>query len=164
MPRRDEQRRPFDVGVVEHAHRVPEAAGDVDVHHPQTAGSHRIPVGHRHDGDFLHTEDVLKASIMHERGVERQLGRPRIAEDVSDPRRVQNLEKNFDAGHCEFLLPPRSRRRRSSLAADSRRCQSPLRHDPRCSSSTPLRHVFGPRIFSDASSSRFRFRKDRVQV
>ena len=79
---RDQQRRPFAIGVVEHAHRVAQAAADVQVDDAQRPRGHGIAVGHGHHRHFLQAQDVLKAAIADQRVVQRQLGRARIAEEM----------------------------------------------------------------------------------
>ena len=88
------------MGVVEHAHRVSQAARDVQVDHAEPARGHREPVGHRHHGHFLQAEDILKPPIGDERIVERHLGRAGIAEDVLHAELGEQVEQRLDSGSC----------------------------------------------------------------
>ena len=94
----DQQRRPFAIGVVEHAHRVAQAARDVQVDDAQAARGHRVAVGHRHHGHFLQAEDVLKPPVADQRVVQRHLGRAGIAEDVPHAEAGEQVEEGLDAG------------------------------------------------------------------
>ena len=94
----DQQRRAFAIGVVEHAHRVAQAAGDVQVDDAQPPRGHREAVGHRHHGHFLQAEDVLKAAVADQRVVERHLGRAGIAENVPHAELGEQVQESVNAG------------------------------------------------------------------
>ena len=93
LPRRHEQRRARLLGVVEHAHGVPEARGHVHVDDAELPGGLRVAVGHRDDGRLLEPEHVAERRLLGEGVHERQLRRPRIAEQVLDALLLQDLQE-----------------------------------------------------------------------
>ena len=70
----------------------------MNVDHAELARSLRVPVGHCHHGNFLQTEYQLEARMVDERIEQRQLGRPRVAEEVRDAFVDKELEEGAAAG------------------------------------------------------------------
>lgn len=103
LPGSDEEGRAFAVGVVEHAHCVAEAAGDVQIDDAEPARGHRVAVGHRHDGHFLQAEDVLEAAVGDEGVVERHFGRAGIAEYMPHAVAGEEVEEDVDSGFCHGI-------------------------------------------------------------
>ena len=95
LARGEEQRRPGFHRVVEHAHRVPEAGRDVDVHRAEAARGLGVAVGHRDRDRLLERQDVVDPGLTREAVHQRQLGRPRVAEHDRDAFLLQDLEERL---------------------------------------------------------------------
>ena len=82
-------------GVVERSHAVPEPGADVEVRDPDPAGRLSPRVGHGHRDRLLQGEDVPDRGVVLEGVHERELGRPRVAEEVLDPLGYQGLHHDL---------------------------------------------------------------------
>ena len=82
-------------GVVERAHAVPEPGADVQVRHPDPAGRLRPGIRHGHRDRLLQGEDVSDRGIVLEGVHERELGRPRVSEEILDPLGDQGLHHDL---------------------------------------------------------------------
>ena len=93
----DDERRAIPVCGEDVAHRVSHAYRGVQVHEGGVARCLRVAVGHAHDDRLLQAEDV--AEVRREIPEQRQLGRPRVAEDRRDPEGAQQVEDGGSDGH-----------------------------------------------------------------
>ncbi len=97
LPGRDQEGRARAMGVVEHAHRVPQPATDVQVDDAERSRGLGVAVGHGDDGDLLQAEDVLDASIL-DHGIRKgQLGRAGVAEQILHAETGEHVEKGLYA-------------------------------------------------------------------
>ena len=71
-------------GVGEAADRVAEAGGGVQVHEGRTPSGLRVAVGHADRSRLLERQHVVEVVRRRERVDQRELGAPRVAEDVGD--------------------------------------------------------------------------------
>ena len=92
---RHHERGPSLPSVVDRAHAVPEAGADVEVRDPDPARRLRPRVRHGDRDRLLESEDVPHGGIVLEGVHERELGRPRVAEEVLDPLRDQGLHHDL---------------------------------------------------------------------
>jgi hypothetical protein len=102
---RQQKRRPRLLGVVQHAEGVAEAGRDVDVHDGEFPRSLGVAVGHRHDRRLLEPEHVTDAPLGHEAVHQRQLGGPRVPEEILHPLLAQELQERLLPGHERHRSP-----------------------------------------------------------
>ncbi len=104
LPGRHHQRRLGPRRVVEDRETVGEAGRHVDVDDADPSRRLRVPVGRRHRRGLLEPEHVLEPRVG-QRVQEGKLGGARVAEEVADAGRSQDLHQHGGDIHAPSILP-----------------------------------------------------------